>query len=400
MDGRQVLPRLARWLSLVVGFSLLLGGCGPGRLVDGRISSSYFIDGGRISYAAGGNWLALGMQPLVGVEVGSFRPLAEHYGRDRQRVYYAAARLEQADPEGFQIRHAGFAFAVDGGHVYRQAQRIVELDAGSARLVGRHYMVDAHGAWYGEFPEGEPYLLRRLPEADPAQLALVAPQRTPYLATDRRHLYFMGERLPIQPAADLAVLALPLDSLVLRNDGDLYTLGYAPRQANPLAAHFKVQRKDLGGGNALIHYPGLRQIEGNGFWALLNQHLLVSQERFYWVPVKTTVGALRFFAEGPRHVLADGHLYYLPPGPAGTHALDLGAGHAVRVLDWHYSISDGHVRWRERTVDGAQAGSFSVFADGRPHQGIDAWDGRQFYFQGHAVAPFDAAWLGVLKGSE
>ena len=99
--------------------------------------------------------------PIAGADAGSFKPLSDHYAKDRARVYYAdtyrdgkeyysikhtrVTVIEGADPATFQYIDRGYAR--DATHVYDEGERRAVKDAGSFALLDYAFARDKATAY-------------------------------------------------------------------------------------------------------------------------------------------------------------------------------------------------------------------------------------------------------------
>ncbi len=334
---------MKHWAALLFGILPLAGGAAP---LDAAVSKSYFANWrGQPYYCPNGNCLAHGRRDIAQADRASFRPVSEMYALDRHRVYYEGREVHGADPRTWTVQ--GRWHGRDHQHLYIRRFRIDEVDAGSARYLPRHYVLDERHVYYGEFDQAPPHV-HRLEGAQPGAFRFVL-DGVDTLARDDRSLYAGAVRLPLALAPDFQPLWRGAGfALVFMNQGELHTLG-GSRTPGPDALARRLGAVTLAEG--IVRYPGATRYEGNSLWGLVNRrHLVVPHEGELRV-VRDGVKEIRLLEQGAFHVVADGRLLFRPP--KGGDLVDLGSAEGdLQLLDM-WTVRNGGRTYRHGQPVGA-----------------------------------------------
>jgi len=353
--------------------------------VDPSVSQSYLTGWlGGIHYCSGGLCVKLGRRDMPQADRTSFRPLSERYAVDRHRVYYEGREIQGADPGTLQVQ--GPDHATDRQSLYIKGFRVREAEAATARYIPRHYVLDQHKVWYGEFDSRQPtYFLKELKGADPKRFQLTDPDRDT-LATDGRQLFMGSEALPLTLGKDFRLLeSHSLLAFVSEERLHVLASGLPPSDVSTFRSAGAEQR------NALLSLPGQPSIEGRGAWRLLNGRWLIVEQERRWRLLRDGVKRLTTFDESRWYAVIDGVLWYAPPRREVS-TVEVGpAGADLRLLSPHYVINTGQAIHHGRLVQGADAASFQIAPKGVFRLNVDAMDSQWLYDMGERVDTNDEA---------
>ncbi len=124
-------------LLFIILFPLLLLSCGPGELVDKKISDSYFISrSGTISYSFQGNWFEIGVTKCD-ADKNSFKVLSRYFAKDNEHVFYCGITQKDIDSKSFYVDNN---VGKDKNYAYKNAdfdnlEPIVGVDAATFRYL-------------------------------------------------------------------------------------------------------------------------------------------------------------------------------------------------------------------------------------------------------------------------
>jgi len=353
--------------------------------VDPAVSQSYLSGWmGGIHYCRAGLCVKLGRRDMPQADRASFRPLSERYAVDRQRVYYEGREIQGSDPA--TLRVMGPDHAADLQSLYIKGFRVREADAATARYLPRHYVLDQHKVWYGEFESGQPnYVLRELKGTDPKRFQLPDPGNDT-LATDGQRLFRGAQALPLTLGPDFRLLESQ-SLLAFVSDAQLHVLAYGLQWPDASA----IREAGTAQRSAWLSLPGPPSLQGGGAWRLLNGRWLIAEQDRRWRLLREGVKRLTTFDESRWYAVANGVLWYAPPRWE-VPAFEVGPAAAdLRLLSPYYVVNNGLVIYHGRPVQGADPASFEIAPKGMFRFSVDAVDSQWLYGMGERVDTNDEA---------
>ncbi|WP_108808493.1 DKNYY domain-containing protein [Aquimarina spinulae] len=199
-----------------------------GELVNKEKSESYFYtrDGDKIIHSPMGNWFSLGKTEM-NVDFDTFQVLGREYAKDQNHVYYGAKlldfdidvpsftvkfnynipmdknhvyilydRYDLEDGGGFKIledadpatyEQLNFSFAKDKNYIFRDNEKLTEVDYSSFEILNEEFCRDNKGVYYYLYHEPLRKIETNLSEVTVLNQYCIRDDKYIYLHTSRRN---------------------------------------------------------------------------------------------------------------------------------------------------------------------------------------------------------------------